>query len=63
MTELSEVVGSYAGYVSLGLFILGAIYGAVNHKRLRSKCCGRNVEASLDIEQTTPPRDKPPVSV
>ena len=31
------------------------IYMLVNHKRIRSNCCGRKMEASLDIEETTPP--------
>jgi len=40
------------------LAILGAVFGiykAVNHHRIRSNCCGANLEASLDVEDTTPP--------
>ena len=44
------------GTVSLIVAIGGIIIAAINHKRLRSKCCGRNLEASIDIENTTPPR-------
>jgi hypothetical protein len=33
---------------------IGLIYGAINHKRVRSTCCKRTMEASLDIENTTP---------
>ena len=32
----------------------GLVYHAVNHKRVRSRCCGRSLEASLDIDQTVP---------
>jgi hypothetical protein len=35
--------------------IAGVLYTAVNHKRVRSKCCGKVMEASLDVESTTPP--------
>lgn len=38
--------------------ILGLIYSAVNHKRIRSNCCGHLVSASVDIEPTTPPQTK-----
>jgi len=31
------------------------VYMVVNHKRIRSSCCGKKLEASLDIENTTPP--------
>jgi hypothetical protein len=47
--------------------VLGAIVTAIvgiivklNHKRLRSKCCGRNVDVSVDIDDTTPPPKKIP---
>lgn len=33
---------------------LGLLYSAVNHKRIRSNCCGHLVSASVDIEPTTP---------
>jgi hypothetical protein len=33
----------------------GAVFAAVNHKRVRSNCCGTKLEASLDVETTTPP--------
>ena len=31
------------------------IYKVVNHKRIRSNCCGKKLEASIDIDNTTPP--------
>jgi hypothetical protein len=40
------------------LTILYFIYKTCNHRRLRSKCCGRDLDMSLDIEQTTPPQDR-----
>lgn len=33
------------------------VYLAVNHHRVRSNCCGKELVVSVDVEQTTPPRD------
>jgi len=42
--------------VSIGgvaiLAILYQVYKAVNHHRIRSKCCGRQLDASIDIDTT-----------
>jgi hypothetical protein len=43
-------------YVSILLSVGSAIIMAVNHKRIRSSCCGRKAEMSIDIENTTPPK-------
>ena len=48
--EQSEVLSILAIIVSIG----GTVLGVMNHKKIRSKCCGREVSASLDIEPTTP---------
>jgi len=45
------------GLIGFGVSLLGAVYTAVNHKRVRSRCCGTLVEASLDVENTTPVKD------
>jgi hypothetical protein len=42
---------AYCGFVTS---LAGVIYTAINHKRIRSNCCGKQLEASLDIEQTSP---------
>ena len=34
---------------------LTGVIGYLNHRRIRSTCCGEKLEASLDIEETTPP--------
>jgi len=39
------------------LGILYRVYLAVNHHRVRSNCCGKEIVASIDIEKTTPPPD------
>jgi hypothetical protein len=48
-TSSALAIGSMV--VSIG----GAILMAINHKRIRSNCCGKEVVASLDVENTTPP--------
>ena len=44
---------------ALGIFAFlissaGIVYTAINHKRLRCKCCGKNMDVSVDVEPTTP---------
>ena len=43
-----------AGLLGLALSITGIFISAVNHKYIRSKCCGRHIEASIDIGSTSP---------
>jgi len=51
-----------ASYVAIAVSAATAIYGIVNHKRIRSNCFGRKLEVSLDIEATTPPNTQPALS-
>jgi len=51
----AEQVGSYTGLATGAIGILGTIIAIVNHKRIRSNCCGHRVEVSMDVEATTPP--------
>jgi hypothetical protein len=48
--------GIGAGAV-VALGVLYRVYLAVNHHRVRSNCCGKEIVASIDIEKTTPPPD------
>jgi hypothetical protein len=48
-------------YVSLVLGIGTTILLAINHKRVRSNCCGAKFETSLDVEDTTPSGKKEPL--
>ena len=50
--------GSIAGYIAIALSAATAIVGVVNHKRVRSTCCGKSADLSIDIENTTPPQIK-----
>lgn len=48
-------IGSILGTIALVGFILEKIYVIVNHKRIISTCLNREISASLDINNTTPP--------
>jgi len=41
--------------IALVISIGGAIVAAINHTRVRSTCCDKEIQASIDIERTTPP--------
>ena len=51
-------VGGLLGLISIVIHIIEKVYIAVNHKRMRSKCCGVQTEVSLDIGTITPPLEK-----
>jgi len=55
--DSNAILSIAAIVVSLGATVLSII----NHKRIRSNCCGRTLQASIDVESTTPPTaDKNP---
>jgi hypothetical protein len=54
--ETSGIIAIIGLVISVG----GSVLAIVNHKRLRSTCCGKKIEASIDIEETTPPTSLPP---
>lgn len=41
--------------ISIVLAVGSTIIGVINHKRIRSNCAGKEITASIDIENTTPP--------
>lgn len=41
-------------YIGFAISVATVIIGAVNHKRIKSTCCKKEISASLDIENTTP---------
>lgn len=48
----STTILAYVGTITGGL---GVLFGAWNHKRVRSNCCGHVAVMSIDVESTTPP--------
>ena len=55
-SNISAALSIGAIIVSIG----GSIIAVVNHKRIRSNCCGAKTEVSLDIENTTPAEQEKP---
>lgn len=45
---------AYCGFL---ISIASIVIGAINHKRIRSKCCGKEITSSIDIENTSPTID------
>jgi hypothetical protein len=52
---MDQTSSNIVAFVSIALSVGTAIIGVINHKRIRSNCCGKNGELSFDIENTTPP--------
>ena len=59
----AATLGQYSGYIALLISIGAMIIGAVNHKRIRSNCCGREGTVSLDISPTSNPEKKPEIII
>ena len=50
--EVSYESGGIGAAIVLIAGILYKIYTAVNHKHLRSRCCGASFDAAIDIDDT-----------
>jgi hypothetical protein len=53
---MSVDTGSVVGGVGIAMSIISMVYAAVNHKRIRAKCCGRIIEMELDVTDTPHPK-------
>ena len=47
--------GGVGAGIVLALGVAYRVYVAVNHHRVRSNCCGKEMVVSVDVERTTPP--------
>lgn len=52
--DAGNILGVFAFLTSSA----GLIYAAVNHKRIRCRCCGKDMDVSVDIDPTDVPKDK-----
>ena len=59
-TASSWTIGGLSGATLIAIGY--AIFKAVNHSRVKSICCGRRCDASIDVETTQPPAISPPKS-
>jgi len=46
---------SIIAIVGLTISVFGSFLAAINHRRIRSNCCGAPLVVSVDVENTTPP--------
>lgn len=46
--DQNNILSIIAIIISVG----SAVLGVVNHRRIRSHCCGKDLVASLDVEST-----------
>lgn len=53
MDNSTTTVIAFSGFA---VSVLTAVVGVINHKRIRSNCCGKIADVSIDIENTTPTR-------
>jgi hypothetical protein len=51
---MDNTTTSIIALVGIALSIGSTVIGVVNHKRIRSNCCGKKLEASLDIDSSSP---------
>jgi len=52
----NNVGNTVLSWVAIVMSLGSIAMGVVNHRRIRSNCCGRQASVSLDIDNTTPPR-------
>ena len=41
-------------WVAIVISIGSVVIGVINHRRVRSNCCGKTASVSLDIDNTSP---------
>jgi hypothetical protein len=54
-SNAANILGVFAFLTSSA----GLIYAAVNHKRIRCRCCGKDLDMSVDVDPTDVPKAKP----
>jgi hypothetical protein len=56
--ENNIVSGAIGATIMSSFYIAYRIIQYINHTRIRSSCCGKKMEASIDIEATSPQEKK-----
>jgi hypothetical protein len=57
MDQNSLTSGSVGAAIVIVLGILYKIYLVINHHRIKSTCMGKEITASIDIDETTPKKN------
>jgi len=64
MDQNSLASGGVGAGIVLGLGIAYKIYQAINHHRIKSTCMGKEITASIDIDETnTTPKNNTETSI
>jgi hypothetical protein len=58
MDSNQYISGGIGASLVVALIVLKQLYNTINHRRIRSNCCGNKLEASVDIDETTPKDEK-----
>ena len=53
-------LGQYSGYIAMIIAMGAMVIGICNKKKITSRCCGKKMEASLDISAVSPPTPPEP---
>jgi hypothetical protein len=56
---MDSTTGGVLGIIGFLVSAAGAIYAAINHKRVRCRCCGKDMDVSVDIDSTEEEKKKP----
>ena len=51
-SDSSSMLGTALGGSSMVISLIGMIYTAINHKHVRSRCCGKTVDFGIDVDTT-----------
>lgn len=46
--------GGIGASIIVALGVIYKIYNTINHHRVVSNCCGKKIEVSFDVDETTP---------
>ena len=53
-SETGGILGVFGFLASMA----GLIYTAINHKKIRCRCCGKDLDMSVDIDETDAAKSK-----
>jgi hypothetical protein len=57
MDQNNLASGGVGASIVIGLGILYRVYLVINHHRIKSTCMGKEISASIDIDETTPKKN------
>ena len=54
MVRMDSTTAGGLGIIGILISGGGALYTAINHKKFRFRCCGKDIDASIDIDDNEP---------